>query len=78
MTEMVERIRDILWDAHWMDNSFTDTARAVIEAMREPTEAMIRAGGNKVSGTPGYFLPDDFVEEAVEIYQAMIDAALKE
>jgi hypothetical protein len=63
-------------DERWVE--FTHESRIAIEAMREPTEAMIRAGGNKVSGTPGYFLPDDYVEEATEIYQAMIDAALEE
>jgi hypothetical protein len=48
---------------------WTEDARAAIEAIREPTEAMERAGQEEeLSGT----------EDVKAIYRAMIDAALKE
>lgn len=44
------------------------TARAAIAAMREPTDAMCRAGNSKA------FITDGSTED---VWQAMIDAALK-
>ena len=63
-----------------------DYAKAAIEAMREPTEEMVEAGGTANYGHPR----EDAVEwakeekwdaaahEAVFLYTAMIDAALQE
>jgi len=48
-------------DANW--HEFEDIARAAIEAMREPTDAMVDAGMTE--------LP------AFQAYRVMIDAALK-
>lgn len=50
--------------------SYMRMARAAIEAMREPTEAMLKAGD-----LPGW---DDSVSIGLsgEVWQAMIDAAL--
>jgi hypothetical protein len=58
-------------------------ARAAIAAMREPTEEMKRAGfensPHDVGGCSDQISKEDWREEICpEIYQAMIDAALKE
>ena len=55
---------------HW--EGFESTARAAIEAMRTPTEAMRRAGAAA--------MPVCFDEEAgaISCWQAMHDAILKE
>ncbi len=50
---------------------FNDAARAAIKAMREPTEAMLRADMH-LGGYDGLF-----EAEPDEIWRAMIDAALK-
>lgn len=47
---------------------FIRKARAAIEAMREPTEAMVKSGQTKC---------DDYLD-AAECWAAMIDAALSE
>jgi hypothetical protein len=62
-------VADGLGEAHWQ--SYTETARAVLMAIQEPSEAMIEAC-DYVAGTecPKYFLKIR--------WQAMIDAALAE
>jgi len=68
MSEMIERVRDAIYDAAAGDPNCSGVsdrlavllARAAIEAMREPTEAML--------GEWDYGL---------EIWQSMIDEALK-
>lgn len=73
MTTMIEQVAREIYgasprDAAWSlltvakRTPFIDQARAAIEVMREPTEAMLSAGGMR-SG---------------EQYRAMIDAALNE
>jgi len=72
--EMVERVaRAILKEERNLDlelssditkQSYCRYARAAIEAMREPTEAMLAAGDKKQDFYSGF------------IWQAMIDAAL--
>jgi hypothetical protein len=59
-------------DGIW--RSYTDDARVVIAAMREPTAAMRAVGGDHHSGND-YLVPDEINVEATNIYQAMIDAA---
>lgn len=50
---------------------YEDQARAVIEALREPTEAMIAAGEDcPIVNYDG--------NDPKQVWQAMIDAALKE
>lgn len=66
-------------------DEYRTRSRAAIEAMRGPTEAMIDAGGASVYGHPRekaieWAKEDKFdgcVEEAREVFTAMIDAALK-
>lgn len=52
-----------------------EATRAVLRAIREPSEAMVRTGGSQCNN------PDDFEcdgDQAVATWQAMIDAALGE
>lgn len=59
--------------------TYAGTARAVIEAIREPTEAM-----GKAADRPDFWVFDDrlngdqFAADVCDIYRAMIDAALKD
>ena len=57
-----------------------NTARAAIEAMRSPTQAMDEAGDSAfrdgISISRGEAYPED--EAAYQVYTAMIDAALKD
>ena len=54
-------------------------ARAAIEAMREPTEAMCRTGeSSKGASSPESWVDGSYTPENVElIWKDMIDAALK-
>ena len=84
MAEMVERVakalmREMLGDERgWQ--GWADEARAVIEALREPTEEMMVAAAEALErprvhvGHRG----SDAVAGAVDAYRAMIDAALSE
>ena len=95
MSEMIERVaraialaalddetRSVVDPENWpVAESYCDMARAAIEAMREPTEAMIDAGVNaKRQNVDVYFdgatVPRKNVERV--IYKDMIDAALSE
>lgn len=55
-----------------MANAFRKHARAAIEAMREPTEAMINAAPASYSASFREIWP----KICADIYRAMIDAAL--
>ena len=76
MSEMIERVAKVLeaMDPHtgqgYMDEKHRPTARAAIEAMREPTEDMVVEGYCQE-----YALTHKMM---VEAYQAMIDEALKD
>jgi hypothetical protein len=67
----------------WLDHGepwwtgYCDAARSVLTAMREPTEAMERAGYGNSKGDPDNI---GFVDnpDPITAYQAMIDAALEE
>lgn len=87
MSEMVERVRDAIEMAIHKAGGFqlmsqqggNSVARAAIKAMREPTEAMTKAGNIEIV-TPGDeedHLTDLDDEEAGQCWQAMIDEALK-
>jgi hypothetical protein len=63
--------------------SYTDAARAAVEAMREPTEAMIEAGHASGDWGPGSTTLADnalgnYDADAKTCFQAMIDAILNE
>ncbi len=91
MSEMVERVAMAMWakkeqltpnprvsweNAEAKDQAFMlEVARAAIEAMREPTEAMKDAGGMELAGL---WDSDDSPYSAAEnVWLACIDAALK-
>lgn len=79
MPEMIERVARALWDAQatrpdtWdslhpsKQAGMRDRARAAIEAMQEPTDAMVDRGA-EVDGPSG----------AIEVWGEMISAALEE
>lgn len=76
MSEMVNRIERVPAD-YFAPNSISkneirEAARAVIEAMREPTEAMIRAGQACDDSTTGFVQGADGETH----WRAMIAAAL--
>lgn len=75
---LVERMARAISDAEFTGiQPVTDhhrrDARAALKAMREPTEAMLTAGGNE-GGFDGYRQTDN----TADIWRAMIDAALTE
>ncbi|MCW5615841.1 MAG: hypothetical protein KIT32_12030 [Rhodocyclaceae bacterium] len=82
MMDMVERVARALhkvetaaicadFDAQdaYMQEYWFESARAALAALREPTEAMIRAGNNCL------VLCDDRDDRAALVFSAMIDAA---
>lgn len=76
MSEMVERVARAI-SPNWEYMSRNDrrnaviTARVAIEAMREPTEAMIKGAGWL------YPMYDDPHDRHEDVWSAMIDEALK-
>jgi hypothetical protein len=82
---MVERVARAIEDANLKasgDEDYTPLARAAIEAMREPTEAMLKAGFHKNRWTNPKPCHDHCVGRVTlsidEPWRAMIDAALSE
>lgn len=79
MSEMVERVRLAI-----SAGATTEQARAAIEAMREPTEAMIAAGGTDSKWRVGEITAyasetgDLHAAFANDVWSAMVDAALKD
>lgn len=77
MSEMVERVAGVIVENNmrlsWEEAR--DLARAAIEAMREPTIAMVKAG--TISWDPMDGGPVRPMFEPTKPYQSMIDAALK-
>lgn len=74
MTDLVERVARALAQSAAIETDWTcwvPEARAAIEAMREPTEAMIYAAG-------GVGDPNDWEVEMRKQWDAMITAALGE
>lgn len=78
---MIERVAQAIAKAQTQTESmwqaFLPEASAAIEAMREPTEAMVDAGGDEEVFADGAAYMS-LGRVAVEAYQAMIDAALAE
>ncbi len=82
---LVDRVKQAILDLQWspaasyiipeMDDGQAECiARAVIEAMREPTDAMVRDCCNGEASL-GHCITD---EDGKMLWQAMIDAALSE
>ncbi len=77
--EMVERVRDILMEEDTVGHltgarlEYERKARAVIAAMREPTEAMVDAGN---ANGLNYWRCDPPTADAEASWRAMIDEAL--
>ena len=69
---MVERVALAIQKAE-LGNNWNDMARAAIEAMRKPTGGMWIAGDLLVLPSAG-----DWATDTMVVWQAMIDAALKE
>lgn len=70
----------VLFDIHWREfgDGYMKGARTAIEAMREPTDAMVHAGvdaNHTLEAIEGY---PEYPESCANIYRAMIDAALNE
>lgn len=71
--DMVERVAAILMArVNAPEQEIYRTARAVIEAMREPTPEMFAAAGAPVDGDT------QFISAVYETWQDMIDAALSD
>lgn len=67
MSSMIERIAGVLADNAGDGRDYTDVARAVIKAMRDPTEQMRSAMEEDI----------DWDGDVVRAYHAAIDAALQ-
>jgi hypothetical protein len=76
---MIERVAKALSQQLDKDGYYVDAARAAIESLREPTEAMVEAGsGASTLGDEGVFRILVDRQCAGEAWSLMIDAALKE
>lgn len=92
MNEMVDRAARALFDADyppnvgiavrwdgtedWKKNQYRSRVRAIIAAMRLPTEGMIFAGAEEIPDPINYDVTQ--MEAAFAAFTAMIDAALSE
>lgn len=79
MSEMVERVAKVLQESCARDGMHIDVARhmarAAIEAMREPTEAMLTVGEDVI-----FDEQHEYGDELLKLppaWQVMIDEALK-
>jgi hypothetical protein len=72
MSEMIERVAKAIEESIWEPGQDSViAARAAIEAMREPTEAMLEAASIEAQKPAGWHMVYR------NIHRAMIDAALK-
>ena len=70
---MLDRIAKVIEEWVGYEDELIDwrePARLVLEAMREPTGKMIKAGDQEIPDNVGYR------NDACSVYRAMIDAAL--
>jgi hypothetical protein len=85
MTEPIERVARALWTsvaaqdepqpkAGWEE--FISQARAIIYALREPTEIMIEAGSEFIKADAVELSDAAGRDDAANIWRAMIDTAL--
>ena len=75
MSEMVNRVRDVIANAQARGfNGPEALARLAISVMREPTEAMARVGFETWQTTGAR----SDTSQGVDIWRAMVDAALRE
>jgi hypothetical protein len=79
MSEMVERVAKALNEIslEFQEETAELYARAAIEAMREPTPAMMKFGAEDC-GTTDLASTEDFEFHYGEVWRSMIDAALNE
>jgi len=74
MSEMIDRVaKAIALQSHTENPCLEDLARRAIEAMREPTSAMLEAEPDD----DGEFSKENSIFHARQFWQAMIDEALK-
>ena len=80
--KMIERVAESIWSAmifgdpkeplvkqdEQIKNHYKNVAKATIEAMREPTEVMVKAGYDEADGSHLWR----------EVWKVMIDEALKD
>lgn len=78
--EMIEKVAKALALKHWPDDSryvnYIGAARVAIQAMREPTDEMINIYLQRMNYSIN--CEDRLKAEAINNWQAMIDAALNE
>ena len=77
---MIERVAKAINDTMLQHGDYKpdELARAAIAAMREPTEEMVAVGYDNFMWGPCGSTSDDLPDaNSAEIWQAMIDAALK-
>lgn len=82
MSEMVERVARAIAEARFgigcpVDDDDRIAARAAIEAMREPTEAMARVAVDDILSWPGIGAFLNWNDLAASRYRLMIDAAIR-
>lgn len=66
--------RESVFDETAITDNERSEARAAIEAMREPTEAMLTAGGYEFDGCTSD--PGERCHTGIHVWHGMIDAAL--
>jgi hypothetical protein len=74
MSEMVERVARAIEDSlnSDLDDAWKKAARAAIEAMREPTEEMVKDGDKYIDETP------HFLSHARDTWVLMTSIALRD
>lgn len=83
---MVERVARALEDATDANCTYEELARAAIEAMREPTDAMMDAAEDIVVGYDDFALGDGniylgipgYPDKARRVWSQLVDTALNE
>lgn len=77
VSEMVERVAEAMASADDYTSDYRLLALAAIAAMREPTEAMIIALAEEISGLDDGFTLEFRLQKLAEGWQEAFDAALK-
>lgn len=72
----LERAADAIGQNLYVESNI-EIARAVLMAIREPSEAMASKGGEVGPWYEGYDTKEHSAENAKDVWQAMIDAALE-
>lgn len=80
MSEMIDRVAEAMANAD-SQADYTTLARTAIEAMREPTEAMLHPDGKEDAGNSDFcmrYFEMHRADDTVGIWRAMIDKVLEE